>query len=78
MKGQNLETHRLEDLASLIKHHRKEAGLSQSDLADMAAVGKTLIYDLEKGHARVSFEKLESVLNVLNIKLFFSAPRVKR
>lgn len=75
-KKQNLKskTH----LGELIKLNRKEAGLTQTELANMAGVGKTLVYDLEKGHTNVSFDKLVSVLNVLNIELSFLSPQAKR
>lgn len=65
-------------LGELIKLNRKKAGLTQAELAHMAGVGKTLVYDLEKGHTNVSFDKLASVLNVLNIEVSFLSPQANR
>ena len=56
-------------LGATIKKHRKIAGLSQSELAMMAGVGKTLVFDLEHGKLSVRFDKLLAVLDVLNIKM---------
>ena len=68
------ELENIEQLGHLIRTHRKRAGLNQTDLAEMAGVGKTLIFDLEKGHKKVSLEKLMAILKVLNIKLYLLPP----
>jgi y4mF family transcriptional regulator len=62
-------------LSQLIKATRKRAGLSQLELAEMADVGKTLIFDLEKGHMSFQFDKLLRILRVLNIKLLIEEPQ---
>lgn len=36
-------------MASIIRGHRKKAGLTQKELADLAGLGKTVIFDIEKG-----------------------------
>ena len=36
------------DLGALIKDHRKKAGLTQLELANLAGVGKTTVFDIEK------------------------------
>ena len=56
------------ELGNIIKFHRKSAGLNQKALADLADVGKTVIFDIEKGKATVKYNTLLKVLNVLNIK----------
>ncbi|PWU13680.1 MAG: transcriptional regulator [Bdellovibrio sp.] len=56
-------------LAELVRFRRKQAGLSQLQLAELAGVGKTLVFNVEKGNINVHFENLLSVLRVLNIKL---------
>jgi HTH-type transcriptional regulator/antitoxin HipB len=38
-----------QELADAIKMHRKAAKLSRIRLAEMAGVGKTVVYDIEKG-----------------------------
>lgn len=56
-------------LAELIKNHRKKAGLTQKELADLADLGKTVIFDIENGKETVQFNSLIKVLNALNISL---------
>jgi len=58
-----------ETLSIIIKKHRKEAGLSQIQLAELAGVGKTVVFDLEKGKETVQLNTLLKIFNVLNIKV---------
>ena len=57
----------------MIKSSRKKAGLSQLELAELAGVGKTLVFNLEKGQANAQFENLLKILRVLNIKIYAEA-----
>lgn len=61
-------------LAIVIKKHRKAAGLSQIQLAELAGVGKTVIFDIEKGKETIQLNTLRKILNVLNIKVELSSP----
>lgn len=61
-------------LPELIKTTRKKAGLSQIELAELAGVGKTLIFNIENGHINVHLDNLLKVLGVLNIKIQLEAP----
>jgi len=56
-------------LSMIIKQHRKAAGLSQLQLAEIAGVGKTVVFDLEKGKETVQLDTLRKILHVLNIKV---------
>jgi len=58
-----------EILSKVIKKHRKAAGLSQLQLAEMAGVGKTVVFDLEKGKETIQLDTLRKILTVLNIKV---------
>lgn len=64
-------------LAEIITRHRKAAGLSQSQLAELAGVGKTVIFDLEHAKPTVRLDILLKVLNVLNITIELSSPLEK-
>ena len=61
-------------LASTIRMHRKAARLSQLQLAEMAGVGKTVIFNIEKGKETVQLDTLRKILKVLNIKVQFVSP----
>ena len=64
-------------LASLITFHRKEAGLSQSELATHAGVSRYVVQDLEAGTGRTTWGKLQAVLAVLNLQLEPEGPLVE-
>ncbi len=61
-------------LARIIKQHRKAAHLSQLQLAELADVGKTVVFDIEKGKETVKLATLRKVLKVLNIKVRLYSP----
>ena len=61
-------------LPKLIRSYRKKAGLSQLELAELAGVGKTLVFNVEKGHSDVQLGNLMKILRVLNIKLSAETP----
>lgn len=63
-----------DNLAEIIRFHRKKSGLSQVELALMAGVGKTLIFDLEKGRKTVQLDSVIKVISILNIKIRFDSP----
>jgi len=65
------------DLGAFIKDHRKIAGLTQLQLADLAGIGKTTVFDIEKNKETVRFNNLLAVLQVLNIKIEFKSPLTK-
>lgn len=65
------------DLGTLIKAHRKEAGLTQLELANLAGIGKTTVFDIEKNKETVRWSNLLAVLEVLNIKVEFKSPLTK-
>jgi transcriptional regulator with XRE-family HTH domain len=48
--------------------------LSQRALADLAGVGKTSVFDIEKGKPTVRLATLMAVLRVLNINLAMESP----
>lgn len=62
------------NLGNFIKMHRKKAGLTQLELANLAGIGKTTVFDLEKNKETVKWNNLKSILNVLNIEVQFISP----
>ncbi len=61
-------------LGKLVWFHRKKAGLTQIQLADLAGVGKSTVYDIEKGKSTVQINSLFAVLAIMNIDVKFSGP----
>mgnify|MGYP003542157756 CR=1 FL=1 len=55
-------------IGKIIIFHRKKSKLTQKQLADLAGVGKTVVFDIEKGKETVQLNSLLKVLSVLNIK----------
>lgn len=65
---------KMSDIGNMVRRHRKAAGLSQLELAELAGVGKTVVFDVEKGKESVRFNTLLSILNALNITLSLNSP----
>ena len=61
-------------LNEIVLFHRKKSGLTRIQLADLAGVGKTVIYDIENGKESIRFSTLQKVLNALNIRITFTSP----
>ena len=61
-------------LSELILQTRKRANLTQSELAELAGVGKTVVWDLEHGKRTIRLETLLKVLAPLNIDLIARSP----
>ncbi len=65
------------NLQNIILYHRKQAALSRKDLAELAGVGKTVIYDVEKGKQTVKWSSISAILDALNITIKFSSPLIQ-
>lgn len=63
-----------DDIAKTILYHRKRSGLSQEALAKLAGVGKTVVFDIEKGKETVQLNSLLKILSVLNIHFILQTP----
>lgn len=65
---------KLSTIGSIIQFHRKQAGISQKELSDLAEIGKTAVFDLEKGKSNFRIKTLIKICSILNIKLEFQSP----
>lgn len=65
-----------EQIAEIIRLHRKAARLSRLQLAELAGVGKTVIYDIERGKESVQLDTLKKILKVLNINIVLKSPLI--
>ncbi|MCX6246610.1 MAG: helix-turn-helix domain-containing protein [Bacteroidetes bacterium] len=63
-----------QEWAQIIRMHRKAAKLSRVQLAELAGIGKTVIYDIEKGKESVQLDTLKKILKVLNIRIVLKSP----
>ncbi len=62
-----------QNVGEIIRFHRKQAGLSQEELATLAGIGKTAVFDIEKGKQSIRFSTLLRLLHALNIQLKFES-----
>lgn len=65
---------KIESIGSIVRYHRKKAGLTQKQLATLAGVGKTAVFDIEKGKKTVRLNTLTAILTILNIHLIVQSP----
>jgi HTH-type transcriptional regulator/antitoxin HipB len=64
----------IDEIGSIVRFHRKKAGLTQKQLANLAGVGKTAVFDMEKGKSTIRLKTLLDVLLILNIRLSSESP----
>ena len=62
------------EIPELVRVHRKKSSLSQAELANLAGVGKTVIFDLEHGKMTIQLDTLLHILEALNIEMRLSSP----
>jgi len=67
-----------DEIGNIIRFHRKKSGLTQKALADIAGVGKTVVFDIENGKNSVRFDNILKVAGVLNIKITYTGPLMKQ
>jgi len=72
--GHTMPSMIVSDIAKLVRYCRKQSGLSQESLAMLAGVGKTVVFDLEKGKETVQLNTLLKILAVLNIQISLTPP----
>ncbi len=62
-----------EYIGKIIRFHRKQAGLTQEELATLAGIGKTAVFDVEKGKLSIRFSTLLKLLYALNIQITYDS-----
>jgi HTH-type transcriptional regulator / antitoxin HipB len=68
----------MNEISSVVAAHRKLSGLSRAELADIAGVGKTVIFDIEHGKPSVRLDTLLKLLTALNITFELKSPRMDK
>jgi len=65
------------NISEIVKFHRKQTGLTQLELANLAGVGKTVVFDVENGKETIRYDTLIKIFEALNISLNFDSPIMK-
>ena len=65
-------------LSQIVRSHRRKAGLTQTEVAQLAGVGKTVVWDLEHGKESVQWDTLQKIFRVLNITVEWQSPFLQR
>jgi len=63
-------------IGNTIKLRRKELGISQSVLAELAEVSKNTIYKLERGISNPTLDIIEKIINILGMELNISVKKI--
>lgn len=59
----------MKEIAALIKERRKEFGITQRTLAELAKININTLTQIEKGEGNPTIQTLEKVLNIIGMKL---------
>ena len=62
------------NFSTVIRRHRKRAKLTQRELAELAGVGKTVVFDVEAGKRTVQLNIVLAILDALNIRVILESP----
>jgi len=62
------------EIGKIVRLHREKANLTQLGLAELSGVGKTVIFDIEKGKVTVKLETILKVFKSLNISVILDSP----
>jgi len=63
-------------IGKIISFHRKKSGLTQIQLAELAGVGKSVVFDSEKGKETIQLNSLLKILEALNITMELKSPLI--
>jgi len=61
-------------IGKIIRYHRKVASLSRIELAELAGIGKTSVFDIENGKESVRLNTLFPIMKALNISVELQSP----
>lgn len=61
-----------------IRFRRKELGITQPHLAEIAGVSVNTLYKIERGQANPTIEVLDKLLDVLGLEIFVGVKQLNR
>jgi y4mF family transcriptional regulator len=59
----------IKELGSMLKQRRKDLGITQPHLAEIAGISKNTLYKLERGESNPSWEIVLKLMDVLGLSL---------
>ena len=65
-----------DSIARLVRLRRKELGLTQAELAELAGVSPRFVFDLENAKPTVALDKFRLVTKALGLSLLLEVRRV--
>jgi HTH-type transcriptional regulator/antitoxin HipB len=68
----------IKEIGKVARYHRRKAGLSQQEVARLAGIGKTAVFDFEKGKESIQLDTLWKILKVLNITVKLESPLMEK
>jgi transcriptional regulator with XRE-family HTH domain len=68
----------IQEMGRIVQFHRRQARLSRIGLAEIAGVGKTVVFDIENGKKTVRLNTLLKVLEALNVSISLDGPLMDR
>lgn len=63
-----------DELAKCIHYHRKQSNLTRIELANLAGVSKSTLFDLEHGKQTIQLDTLLKIFHALNIRISLTSP----
>ena len=64
------------ELSELMKTRRRQLGITQLDLAEMAEVGIATVKDIERGVANPSLSTVNKILEILGVEIVYQIRKV--
>jgi transcriptional regulator with XRE-family HTH domain len=68
----------MDPIKDIVRTHRRASCLSRAELARLAGVGKTVVFELEHGKETVRYNTLTKILSALNITIVFQSPLLEQ
>jgi y4mF family transcriptional regulator len=65
----------VEELGNIIKTRRKELGISQPHLAELAGISINTLYKLERGYSNPSLEVINKLAEVLGFEILLNVKK---
>lgn len=66
----------MEELGKLLKERRKQLGITQIDLADLAGISANTLYKIERGQANPTVQVLSKLAAVLGMELKLKVKKI--